>query len=150
MRRSKVSATVRIGVVLSLGSIGAVAGLATPASAAKSVVIAHRIGGIHNPETYSLDCGALGQGYVEGVGDNRTEARTDIDRDNNTPALAIARNTESFVFLSRVVTSVDLVVALPGTSIVTFYCTSDKLQGWRVLGSSRGSEVLKPRPGRHL
>ncbi len=87
----------------------------------------------------TLDCGAQGQGYVEGAGENRTTPRADVTEDPNVVHFFIAKNTEGFALGSRIVTSVTIhVEALPFTKnnpwSITLYCTSDPRAAWRVFG----------------
>lgn len=142
---TKKSAATLAAPVFALGFAGAAFGLAAPASAADTVV-AHNFSGTiksafsgGGAKNLTLDCGAAGQGYVEGVGENRTTPRADVDESPNVIHLFIAQNTQEFAFLSRIVTSMTIhLEALPVRGNlpynITLYCTSNDRHAWRVLG----------------
>jgi hypothetical protein len=117
-----------------------------PASAATTTVSHTYSGGVKSSlagggaKHYNLDCANGGPGYVEGVGDNRTQPKITGKRERLVVHFQIAKNTASYAFLSRVVTSMTLRVeaplmfSQPATYTITLYCTSDVTQAWRVLG----------------
>ena len=131
--------------ILALGVAGGALGSATPASAA-DVVVPHNFSGTVTSAFYgggaverTLDCGTQGQGYVEGVGENRTVPRADVNESPNVIHVFIAKNTEAFAFLSRIVTSVTIhIEAVPVRGplpySITLYCTSNARHAWRVFG----------------
>jgi hypothetical protein len=126
--------------VIALGFAGAAFGAGLPVSAAP-LVVPHTYSG-HDNSDETLNCGGPnGQGYVEGVGANRIQPRAVVKETLNVSHLFIARDTESFAFASRIVTSVDLSVTVYFGPVIkdsswniTLYCTSDPREAWRVLG----------------
>jgi hypothetical protein len=147
MSGSRKSAYGLLAPVAALGLAGAAFGLATPASAA-GAPDGGAVGVLSIPHTFSgtigenqkltprLDCGALGQGLVEGTGSNRTHPLAQVDAPNiNT--VFVARHTQPYVIFTRIVTSAAIQLTNLGPArpySITLYCTPTRDHAWRVFG----------------
>ncbi len=147
MSGSRKSAYGLLAPVAAVGLAGAAFGLATPASAtgagdagaAAILSIPHDFSGTigqNQKLTPRLDCGALGQGYVEGTGSNRTHPLAQINAPGVNTVL-VARHTQPYVIFTRIVTSVAIQLTNIGPARpynITLYCTPNRDHAWRVFG----------------
>jgi hypothetical protein len=129
---------------LALGIAGATLGTSTPASAAESTITHTYQGTIMGAggvdRTLSCPNDVAAGYFVKGVGENRTR----IDADVSAPDFLhvfIARDTEAYAFLSRIVLSVTVHLETvpfagpgPHNYRVTIACVSLASSAWRVFG----------------
>ncbi len=115
------------GLAGAFTSSGAASGAAEPA-----VVVAHAYTGrveIGKPWETILDCRALGQGYVEGMGYQRRFAREDVVQPPGALRRYSAEGTEegdAYGIKVRLEAFTE-----PGDFRITLFCTTERSQAWR-------------------